>query len=184
MKHPLFKQVLIFLLLFGILYGGLDAWIGLTIPGGKFDSPWLAKHADFPSLLRYSLLRSAGGLLDLLNIDTYILDSYHLRVVNGRGVRMVYSCMGLGIMSFWAAFAAAFAVGKKHGLIWVVFGLLVIWSVNVIRVASLVLATNRDWPMPFNLDHHTWFNIAVYSCIGIMIYFYDKHARKLLDKNG
>jgi exosortase/archaeosortase family protein len=178
-KNRFIRQVGSFLLIFLSLYGGMQVWIGLTVPGGRFDLPWLEQYANFPALFRYSLLRSGGLLLDIVNVDTYILESYHLRMVNGRGIRMVYSCMGIGIIAFWVAFAVAFAVSKKHALIWTLAGVLFIWWINVVRVALLVLATNRDWPMPLNLDHHTWFNLAVYAGIGVMMYYYDKHARRL-----
>ena len=43
----------------------------------------------------------------------------------------------------------------------------------------LVLAINKNWQMPLQLDHHTWFNIAAYTFIFILIYFYHMSSEKI-----
>lgn len=172
------KSILLFFLWFLLLYGGMQGLIGMTVPGGRFQANAIAGFLDIPSGLRYSLLKGAQILLDLLNMDSYISNGHHLRLVDGRGVRMVYSCMGYGIMSFWAAFALAFSPTLTKAFKWLLFGWIYIWSVNVIRIAGLVIATNKNWPMPFQIDHHAWFNLAVYLGIGGLIYLFDRSIRR------
>lgn len=172
------RSLLLFLLIFGILYGGMQAWIGATSPGGRFYLPWVQAHFNGPAALRFSLLQGAAFVLDMLAIDTYMPDPYHLRVIDGRGIRMVYSCMGYGILSFWAAFALSFAPNAKFGWKWLAFGWFVIWSLNVLRLVALLIATNRSWPMPLSLDHHTLFNLVLYLGIGLMMFRYDRGAKR------
>lgn len=159
----------------------MQALIGLTVPGGRMELSWVRQYVNVPAWLRYSLLHGASVLLDLMNIDTYMSNGYHIRMVDGRGVRMVYSCMGYGIMSFWAAFALAFAPSIRWGVKWLLLGWLFIWLVNTIRIALLVIATNKDWPMPFQVDHHTWFNLTVYLGIALLMYLYDRQLKKMTE---
>lgn len=181
-SRKLGKQLFVFLLLFGGLYGMMQLLIGLSVPGGKLDWPRITQYFDLPAALRYSLLKGGAIVLDIMNIDTYILDSYHLRMVEGRGIRMVYSCMGYGIMSFWIAFAVAFSCSWKRAAGWALLGISTIWFINVIRICLLLIATNRNWPMPFRVDHHTWFNVAVYLVIGALIYLFDRSEKKHIEQ--
>ena len=42
----------------------------------------------------------------------------------------------------------------------------------------MLVAVNGHWQSPFNLDNHTWFNIAAYTAIFIMIWFFDRSQNK------
>jgi exosortase/archaeosortase family protein len=93
-------------------------------------------------------------------------------------VHMVYSCIGYGVMSFWAAFIIVNKGSWKKKFLWVVSGWIAIWCINVVRLSLLILAINKNWQMPLGLDHHTWFTIAAYILIFILIYFYDRSSKK------
>jgi exosortase/archaeosortase family protein len=97
---------------------------------------------------------------------------------SGVGVRMVYSCIGYGVMSFWAAFVFANKGSWQKKTGWILGGLTALWIINILRVGLLLLATHKHWPIPFSWDHHTWFNIFAYALIFIMIYFYDRSNKK------
>jgi exosortase/archaeosortase family protein len=96
----------------------------------------------------------------------------------GEGVRMVYSCIGYGVMSFWAAFIIANRGSWKKKTAWIAGGLTAIFLINVLRLSLLLLAAQKHWAIPFGWDHHTWFNIVAYSFIFGMIYFYDRSIKK------
>jgi len=92
-------------------------------------------------------------------------------------------CVGYGVYSFWIAYVAANAgtVLKKMG--WIISGLLILWFINVIRITLFLVAINKGWPMPLGIDHHTWFTIAAYGMIFILIWLYDKTSQnKILKK--
>ena len=177
--------VLKFLAIFSACYFGTGFIIGLTVKGGYY-SEFVVRYLDYVKLLRNSLLGGTKLILLCFGIKTYMVDNYILRMVNGRGIRLVYSCLGYGVMSFWFAFVASFSIKIKRKIGWIIFGCFVIWVLNVIRLSFLLVATNKGWPMPFGLDHHTWFNILSYLFIFCLIYLFsrqnDKHIVELNKK--
>lgn len=164
--------VLKFLVFFCFFYFGTLAIIGLSAPAGYY-SPFVADHLNFVSWLRASLLGAAQAALSVLNYTVLFEDDYVIRVQNGAAVRMVYSCVGYGIMSFWAAFILANTSNWKRKLTWLIGGWLIIWCINVIRVCIVLIAAEKQWAMPLGIDHHTWFNIVAYLLLFVLIYFYD-----------
>lgn len=107
---------------------------------------------------------------------------------SGQSVRMVYSCIGYGVMSFWAAFVVANRGCWQKKVVWVAGGLLALWVVNVLRIALLLLAARKNWRFPFGWDHHTWFNVVAYAFVFGMIFFYDrsfhKSGKQVITKNA
>ncbi len=166
-----------FIGVFCILYFGTLAVIGLSTPESYY-SPFVAKYLDYVGLLRSSLLHTSKALLSLFDFNTTFTDKYTL-VSNHGGIRMVYTCIGYGVMSFWAAFVIANKESWAKKLKWLLAGWLLIWVINVLRISILIVAINKNWAMPFGWDHHTWFNIAAYILIFILIYFYDKSSKKI-----
>ncbi len=48
-------------------------------------------------------------------------------------------------MSFWGAFVIANYDLWKRKLVWIIGGWLAIWCINVIRMALLIIAMNKNW---------------------------------------
>jgi exosortase/archaeosortase family protein len=171
---------LIYLLKFGlafcICYYGTIAIIGLSAPGGYY-SDIIHKYFNYISVLRASLLHGSKEALSIFNFDTYVSGKYVLKVRNGPGVKVVYACLGYGVMSFWIAFITANRGNVLKKLTWIFGGLFLIWLINITRISLLLAATTRRWYMPAWLNHHTLFNIAAYLLIFALIYFYDKSGR-------
>jgi exosortase/archaeosortase family protein len=171
--------VLKFAVAFCVLYFGTLAIIGLAAPDGYY-SPFVANYLDYISVFRSLLLHTSKGLLSLFNYDTTFRDKYTLMGYHG-GIRMVYSCIGYGVMSFWAAFIFANKGSWKKKLAWIIGGLFALFCINVLRIILLIVALDKNWPMPLGLDHHTWFNIIAYLLIFLMIYLYDKSTPRTLN---
>ena len=160
-----------FLGIFCILYFGTTAIIGLTVPGGYY-SPFVANYLDYPSLLRRSLMNGTRLLAGLFGFNTYLRDAYHIYIFNGRGVHLVYGCLGYGLLSFWIAFIVANRGNFIKKTKWIMTGCFFIWFINVIRLSLVLIATNQNWNMSINLEHHTVFNIVVYILIFFMIWVF------------
>ncbi len=169
------RFVLKFLLIFALCYYGTLLVIGISVPGGYYI-PFVDHYLNYVSWLRDSLMWGTETLLKIFGIDTYYANQYVLRIVNGHGIRMVYGCLGYGVMSFWIAFVLASSVRVVKKTIWLIAGLLVIWIVNISRLSLVLVAVNKNWSFPFGWDHHTWFNIVAYIAIFIMMYFFDRVA--------
>ena len=176
-ERPFYIYLFRFFITFCILYYGTIAWIGICAPGGYYWS-FAAGHFNYISWLRYSLLHCARLFLSLAGFDPYVKDIYTLSLQKGRGVHVGFDCLGYGLMSFWAAFILANAGNFKKKIKWLLGGLLLIWLINILRISLLLVAVNKQWPMPLGLDHHTWFTIVAYFCIFTMIYFFDKSQRR------
>jgi len=96
----------------------------------------------------------------------------------------VYTCIGYGVMSFWAAFIIANKSSWLEKIIWVLGGWLAICCINVFRISLLIISQDKHWPMPLGFDHHTWFNIFAYILIFVLIYFYDRSTKNLFLKSN
>lgn len=174
------KQLLIYLLKFGaffcLFYFGTLGVIGLSTPENAY-SPFVARYLNFIDPLRASLLQGAKVFLSGIGYKSVLIDRFTLALEDGNAVRMVYSCIGYGVMSFWIAFVTANAgkFGKK--LLWALGGLVMLWVINVMRVGGLLIALSKHWSIPFGWDHHTWFNLIAYGCIFLLIFFYDRSIR-------
>ena len=112
----------------------------------------------------------------LFGYETYFPDRYIIRVKGGSGITLVYSCLGYGVMSFWIAFIAANkgSFWKKTG--WIAGGCLIIWIINIVRLTLVLVSNNKDWKIPL-FDHHTWFTIAAYLFIFLLMWLYDRSVK-------
>lgn len=174
------KTAIIYLLKFGIsfciLYYGTIAVIGVASPTGKFHSSFIDQYLNYPDWLKNSLIQASKGFMSLFGYKTYFVLPNHLRLINGSGVNIAYDCFGYGVSSFWVAFVFANTGNFKRKCIWIVSGVLALWCINVLRISLLLMAIFNHWEIPL-FEHHTWFNIAAYGLIFLMIYFYDRSSR-------
>jgi len=168
-----------FIAVFCLLYFGTKAVIGLTVPGGYY-SAFISHYLNYPAWLRYSLLYGSHLMVAFFGFNTYLPDGYHVRMVNGHGVRLVYACLGYGLLSFWVAFVYA---GKEHvvsKLKWIAAGCVIIWLINVLRISLILMATNNNWHFNMPVNQHTLYNLVVYASIFLMAWlFKKKQARPL-----
>lgn len=174
--------VIKFLLIYIFCYYTSVAVIGITAPGGYY-SGFIDHYLNYIDWLRSSLFLGTKMLLKLGGIDTYNAGEYVLRKVNGRGIKLVYGCLGYGVMSFWIAFVSASAKKWKEKLAWLFGGLFVIWFINISRMAILLVATNNNWKLPLGWDHHTWFTVLAYIAILVMMLIFERN-RKLMKQGN
>jgi len=173
-KKSNFKQFIIkFLVVFALLYFGTYFWIGIVAPGGYY-SEFAAKHLDYISAIKTSLLIGTKTLLSFFDIQTVEFKNHIIRFINGKGVRIAYDCVGYGVFSFWIAFVVANKSSFLRKTIWIIVGLLLLWSVNVIRISLFLVSVNKNWKMPLGINHHDWFTIVAYLVIFLMIFAFDK----------
>ncbi len=166
-----------FLGIFCLCYFGTLAIIGLAAPGNYY-SPFVAKNLDYVSWIKLSLLKGTGFFLSLFSIKSHSEPGFLQRINNGRGVIIAMDCVGYGVYSFWIAFVAANKGKWARKLLWIITGVIALWLINVIRISLFLVAINRNWRMPLGIDHHTWFNIAAYILIFMMIWLYDRSSKE------
>jgi exosortase/archaeosortase family protein len=174
-KNSDFKHFVIkFLAIFTLLYFGTYFWIGFVAPGGYY-SAFAAEYLDYISAIKTSLLLGTKTLLSFFGIQTAQFNNHVIRFVDGKGVRIAYDCVGYGVYSFWIAFVVANKSSFTRKLIWIIIGLFLLWSVNVIRISLFLVSVNKNWKMPLGINHHDWFTIVAYLVIFLMIFAFDKN---------
>jgi exosortase/archaeosortase family protein len=131
------------------------------------------------SWIKVSLIQATAFILSFFQISTHPEPGFMLRVDGGKAVIIAMSCVGYGVYSFWIAFVVANKGKLLKKILWVIFGVLALWFINVIRITLFLVAINKGWPMPLGIDHHTWFNIFAYALIFLMIWRYDRSFKKL-----
>jgi exosortase/archaeosortase family protein len=159
-----------FIVLFLIFYYFNIFFFGITSPGNLY-SPFLANHLNYIQGLRWLLLCSTAQILKLLGFSA-IFNNYEL-LVGGRGaIRVVYTCLGLGVLSFFTAFVLSYPKCWKSKIIFLTCGIFTIEFLNILRFVILSLFWNKQTTNI--IDHHTIFNILIYIIISISLYFWVK----------
>ena len=92
---------LVFTTLFLIFYFGALFFTGLSVPGGLYSS-FINKYFNLAGWLRQSLIFGTKTIVSFFNIETVRTNEYELRIPNANGIKIVYSCLGFGVMSLWA----------------------------------------------------------------------------------
>jgi exosortase/archaeosortase family protein len=168
------KFILKFLFLFFLFYYFNIMFFGLTSPGGYY-SPFLANHLNYIQGLRWILLNASTGLLKLLGFSA-ICNNYRLLVAGKGDIHVVYSCLGLGVCSFFAAAVLSIPKPLKPKIIFICTGIAVIETLNMFRFVLLVLFwTKGDSKI---VDHHTIFNLTIYTLVAISLYVWVNNIYK------
>lgn len=168
------RFLLVFLSIFVVFYYFNVLFFGVTSPGNHYIA-FLDQHLNYIRLLRHFLLNATAQALNWMGY-TAITSDTELLVVGHGVIRLVYSCLGLGVMSFFTAFIIAFPKNSKSKFIFFFSGAVIFQMLNIARFVVLALFWKST--KGIILDHHTIFNIFIYILIGISIYFWVKHEDK------
>lgn len=172
------RFILLFCFTFLFFYFAALYVTGLAVPGGQF-SPFVEKYFNVAGWLRTSLIQATKWVVGLFGIQSLRTNEYVLRIPGANGIRIVYSCLGFGVMSFWVAYIIATVAKFSSKIKWLCVGLIIIWIINVVRISMVLLSGNKGWKFPFGWDHHTWFNIVAYLSIFTLMYFFEKEIKKI-----
>ncbi len=146
----------------------------VTSIGGKFYNQYIDQNFDYIQGLKYALIKPAVWLIKLCGFYA-IHNEMDVMVVNGPYLRVNYDCLGLGVMSFLAAFIIAFPAKLKAKIWLFIFGMLMIYVLNILRIAGLGILLRIFKSQRSNFTyHHEIFNIIVYVLIFILLYFWIK----------
>jgi exosortase/archaeosortase family protein len=160
-----------FIGMFLVFYYFNILFFGLTSPGGNY-SPFLAEHLNYIQAVRWILLKCSAFVLNSFGFAT-ITNNYELLVAGRGSIVLVYSCLGLGVISFFSAFVLAYPKPRNAKIIFLLSGIFAIEFLNVIRF--VVLALFWDKRPGAIIDHHTIFNILLYIIISAALYFWVKN---------
>lgn len=150
--------------------------------GGKLYNAFISENLNYIQGLRTLLITPAVWIIKLFGFYA-INNEMDVMVVDGPLLRINYSCLGLGVMSFFTAFVIAFPAKLKAKFRLFIIGTIMIYVLNVGRIAGLGVLLGFFKSQRDNFTyHHEIFNIIVYLCIFILLYLYIKKNTSLISK--
>ena len=161
------RFVFSFLVLFFTFYTFNIIFIGLTSPGHYYVS-FLDKHLNYINSWRNFDISSTAYILESLGYQVSTQGN-RLITIGFSGFRLVYSCLGYGIMSCFVAFVIAFPKPGHSKPVFLAAGLITIQLLNILRF-TLISIYYHPPSSAFIPDHHTVFNYTLYVILGIMVY--------------
>lgn len=167
-KYNPLRFAITYVVLFAGFYYFNIFYLGITSPGNHY-SPFLAEHLNYIQWLRDGLLYISKQILVALGYTT-ITNHIDLLVAGHSHIRLEYSCLGMGVMSFLAAFVIAYPKPVKEKVLFLTTGILIIQVLNIVRFVLLALYWKPN--EKHLLDHHTIFNTIIYVIIMVSLYFW------------
>ena len=180
LKSKAVKFSITFITLFLVFYYFNIGFFSVTSPASTHYNSFIADNFNYIRLLRHMLLLCTSFLLRCAGFYT-VINEYELLAAGRGSIRLVYSCLGLGVMSFFTAFVLAYPKAFKRKVCFLIAGLFVIQLLNILRMAIVALFWGRK--AQHIIDHHIIFNGIIYVIIGIGLYFWvtaddrKKHAK-------
>ena len=176
-KNEPIKFIGSFIILFLVFYYFNIFFFGITTPTNHhYYSAFLADHFNYISGLRKLLIYSSAHILTWLGFAV-ITNEFDLLVAGHGKIELVYSCLGLGVISFLAAFVLSYPKRWRSKIIFLTIGILGIELLNIIRFVLLAIFWNKRGTNTIN--HHTVFNLFIYLVIAVTLYFWVKHDNDL-----
>ena len=169
-----------FIFLFPLFYYANIYYFSVTTTGSAHFCPFLANHLNYIRGLRLLLLNCSSQILNWLGFAA-ITNEYDLLVAGHGSIKLVYSCLGLGVISFFSAFVLSYPKNWEPKVIFLISGVLGIEILNIIRFVLLSLFWDKHKNQV--IDHHFIFNIFIYLIILASLYFWVKND-KLSNKNN
>ena len=106
-------------------------------------------------------------LLNLFNYNAEIVQSRFdismLVIVNGKYIaRVVEGCNSISVIILFISFIIAFSSGFKSTFLYIVFGSLLIYSINIVRIAIISIALYK-YPKYEEVLHNIIFPAIIYG---------------------
>ena len=178
----LFKQyqpVVRFLLLFFGSYAVLSLFYGLYLhfsSDGKPDpiTQWVATQSE-------SVIESFGYASQVVANEGH--PSMQLWVEGTLVGRIIEGCNALSIVILFASFIIAFAEGFKKTLLFLFAGAVIIYGVNLLRIAVLAIALYR-YPSYQEVLHTVVFPALIYGMVFLLWVLWIRSLNSIKEKNA
>jgi len=176
------KFIVMLFILYIIFSQGNIFMNSVMTPTGRHYNAYIASHLDYIQGLKTALIVPAVWIIKLFGFYA-IYNEQDVMVVAGPYLRINYSCLGLGVMSFLAAFVLAFPASWKETIKMLIIGIISIYLLNVFRIAGLGLLFGTFHSQRNYFEyHHEIFNVIVYIIIFIMLYIWIKKNTRTISK--
>ncbi|WP_316792234.1 exosortase Y [Pedobacter frigoris] len=160
-----------FLMLFAFFYLTNIFYIGITTPDGLYIE-WMDQHLNYIAHWRNASIHTTASVLRLFGYIVEVSEQ-GVSVKYHSGFKLIYSCLGYGIMSCFAAFVIAFPKPARSKICFLIIGLSLIQLINLLRL-TLIAIYYRTCLLPFKTDHHDLYNYLIYTVIIFITYLWIK----------
>lgn len=164
-----YKTVLKFILTFLVVYIGLTLvykWYLGVSDGSKF----------YPDFFTNLVSRQTKWLLELLGYNIEMIpdsDKPFMNVVlNGRYVaRIIEGCSSISVIILFLSFIVAFSGKLKTTIVYLLFGAIGIYVINLFRIVLLTIAL-YFYPQQEHLLHKVVFPAIIYGLVFLLWFFW------------
>lgn len=118
--------------------------------------------------LRATLLHISNGILHLLGYETQMVNEYILRVAGYGGISLGNYCLGFQLMYYFSMLFLVSGLAWRKRITGVVVGILLIQTLNVLRITGLILIDVHAHDFMF-LSHDYLFSAIVAV---VLLFFY------------
>ncbi len=152
-----------------IFYGFNLAFIGLTAPGGYYVE-FFDKNMNYITSWRNFNISAVAELLQLMG-ENVTTGTHRLHVDGKAGFKIVYSCLGYGILSIFSAFVLMYPKSLPKKILFLIIGILIFQCLNITRLMMISLYWHHTL-MVFKVHAHDIFSLLVYAIMGFATYLY------------
>lgn len=156
-----------------------EFWIGLCAPGGYYWE-FANQNLNFIKWYRHFLIGGSGLICEIFNLR-YLTNDIAIKIIGHGGIKIVYSCLGYGIISVLIAFSFAIPDQKIKQRLGFLFISIFLFSIlNMIRL--FVVSYYAREARKMNIDHHDVFNWLCYALILLGMFFWMKKSLNNTEK--
>lgn len=137
----------------------------------------------FPDYVTHKVAEQSYQVIDFLGYETYInksakLPQMQLWVKEKPVVRIIEGCNSISVIILFLAFIVAFHKGFKKTLFFILFGSILIYVLNIIRIALLTLGLYY-YPEYRDLLHDIIFPLFIYGVVFLLWLYWIKNYKKI-----
>jgi exosortase family protein XrtF len=136
----------------------------------------------YPDYITHQVAQQSYHLIDMLGYETYITKhprkpSMVLAVNDKYVASVIEGCNGVSVIILFLSFILAFSKGLKQTLIYSILGILLIYILNLIRIALLTLGLYY-YPQYSNFMHEVLFPLFIYGVVFMLWILWIRNYKK------
>lgn len=142
----------------------------------------LAKNGTYPpDFVTHHVAKQSGGLISALGYSAEVIPhdkqpTMKLFVEGKYLARIIEGCNAISIIILFIAFVIAFAERFKKTLLFILFGILLIYGVNLVRIAILAVAL-YEYPQYKHVLHGAVFPGLIYGMVFLLWMLWIRNLR-------
>jgi exosortase family protein XrtF len=136
----------------------------------------------YPDYVTHKVAEQSYHVIDFLGYETYInknskLPQMQLWIKDKPVVRIIEGCNGISVIILFLSFIVAFNKGFKKTLLFILFGSVLIYALNVIRIALLTLGL-YFYHEYSDFLHDILFPLFIYGVVFLLWVYWVKNYKK------